>query len=65
MKDLSNIKIVLEHSLMTDKITKALQHQKENIIFIDSQEEEEKPFGEVEYETSSKSSKINNSSLEN
>ncbi len=63
MKDFSDIKIVLESSLMTDKIKKALQHQKENIIFIDSEEEAEKPASEVDYETSSKSSISNSSSL--
>ena len=39
MKDLSNIKIVMEHSLMTNEIKSALQHQKENVIFIDSEDE--------------------------
>ena len=36
MRDLSNIKIVMEHSLMNDEITQALRYQNENMIFLDS-----------------------------
>ena len=38
---------------MTDRIQKALRYQKENILYIDSLEEEEAVVSEVEFEESS------------